>query len=220
MDKLAEIQAFKEKTWVDYFKAMENYFIEIWTNLICLDEQQLETLSDDKFKEWLDKLYKLCSCRDGKWNVKKYNEHFKELTRTFIKCTSTRPKTSNHDKLMMDMIDKDKVISVLCKHNRIWLNPFYMVNDWKPDEFDSIMVIDWKLANQLWYITNVYNWRNIYKQRVNTKAYEVAEYRPIPEVYVKKVLWNMYTPYVWWLIQTEQFSKLIISFDELKENIS
>lgn len=220
MDKKAEIQKFEELTGLNYYKAMENYFIEIGTNLICLDEAQLETLSDDIFKKWLDKLYSLCSTYVWRRNVKKTSEHYKELTRTFIKCTSKSPKTSQHDALMLEMVDKDKVLDVLCRHNKLAFNPFFMVNDWRPSEFTSVMVLDTKIIKQLWYITNVYNWHNIYKQKVNTKAYEVTEYRPIPKTCVKKVFWNMYTPYVRWLIQTEQFSKLIISFDELKENLS
>lgn len=220
MDKLAEIQTFEETTWLNYYKAMETNFLAMWTRLICLDKEQLETLSDDIFKEWLEKLYSLCNNFDKQRNVKKTSEHYKELTRTFVKCTSKRPQTSRHDALIMEMIDKDKVIDVLCKNNRIAYNPFMMMNDWSPPEFTSVLMIDTKSANRLWYIKNIYNWRNLYKQKVIKKAYEVAEYQPIPRQYIKKVLWNMYTPYVWWLIQTEQFSKLIISFDELKENIS
>lgn len=220
MDKLAEIQAFKENTWVDYYKAMETNFLAMWTKLICLDEEQLKTLSDDIFKEGLDKLYSLCNTTERKHDVKRTSEHYKELTRTFIKCTSKSPKTSKHDALIMEMIDKDKIIDILCKNNKLWFNPFMMMNDWSPPEFTSVLMIDTKSANRLWYIKNVFNWRHLYSQKVIKKAYEVAEYQPIPRQYVKKVLWNMYTPYVWWLIQTEQFSKLIISTDELKENIS
>ena len=215
MDKLAEIQTFKEKTWVDYFKAMERYFIELGTNLVCLDEDELNDMDEDIFKQWLDKLYKLCSTTEQVRTVKAVSEHYKELHKTFIKCISKNKKMSRHDILYMELLDKDKTIDVLCKNNRLAYNPFLMMNDWAPAEFDSVLLVDLNLANSTWYIKNIFLWRNLYKQKIIKKAYQVAEYKPIPKKYIKKVFWNLYTPYVWWLIQTEQFSKLIIDWNDL-----
>jgi hypothetical protein len=109
----------------------------------------LKTLSNDIFKEGLDKLYSLCNTTERKHDVKRTTEHYKELTRTFIKCTSKSPKTSKHDALIMNMVDKDKIINVLCNNNRIAYNPFMMMNDWSPSEFNSVLLIDTKSANRL-----------------------------------------------------------------------
>jgi hypothetical protein len=109
----------------------------------------LKTLSNDIFKEGLDKLYSLCNTTERKHDVKRTTEHYKELTRTFIKCTSKSPKTSKHDALIMNMVDKEKVIDVLCNNNRIAYNPFMMMNDWSPPEFNSVLLIDTKSANRL-----------------------------------------------------------------------
>lgn len=213
MDKTAMLQTFKERTWVNFFSAVEEHFFDIddeTKRAAIFDMKGLEEASDEKFMKIYEAIDKLVDNRHVNARDKRIAKWFEQSTVRSLWLVRKYSVGWEYD-LLDAFKDEDKIKSNLCHNNLIAFNPYLLVNKWCPDECMCIFKPSDRIIKLFKFLTPCY-YKNTtiikwYKIDVELlRHYDRIDLRPED---ILQFYWWMYHPYLWWLIQNNLFTWLI-----------
>ena len=213
-ERKAKLEWFKERTWITFYRAVEEHFFDIddETKLLAIfDDEWLEKATDEQF----EKIFKaIDSIVDNRYvwakdkRIAKWFEYSQMRWLWFNRKIST---WWDYD-IMSAFVDEDKIRYNLCHNNAIAFNPYFLVNrSWCPDECRCIFKPSKRIQKLFKFLEPVYNkpktriiW---YKINVDLlRHYDRIDLRPED---IEYFYWWMYHPYLRGLVQNNLFTWLI-----------
>ena len=218
MNKQQLIVEFEEKTGMSFFSANEHYFAdmpdEIKTNYM-FSEEDVNMVSDENFKMVYDYLFPLAIWKEKvrkSITAKRINSYFKE---SMLRCAWAKRRDTVWDWWILGnaFINKDTWRASLLKNQWVCFNPLYQMNDWW-NTAPLIFKPSQRLVKKYPFITPEYADKSNHLKQYNVNLEYLKSFE---RVYVNE--WDildfylgMYHPYIWALIQNEQFNLLNHTF--------
>lgn len=202
---------------MSFFSANEHYFAdmpdEIKTNYM-FSEEDVNMVSDENFKMVYDYLFPLAIWKEKvrkSITAKRVNAYFKD---SMFRCAWTKRRDTNWPDWLLGMafINEDTLRASLLKNQWICFNPLYQINE-RGKTAPLIFKPSQRLVKKYPFITAEYfKWKTLKQYNVNLEYLKAYDRIYVNEWDILGFYLGMYHPYIWWLIQNEQFSLLNHTF--------
>ena len=209
-DVAAKIAKFKEETGMDFFEAVPRfyeYIDEALLPFVPFTEEQVGNCFDQVYTNLLSIVNDKANRREA-ITGRRVDSYFQD---SYNRCLwlKRRDTTSESYLIMEQFIDEDKLKDIVMRNPHKCWNPLLLCNgiEWTiPCIFQPSLQLRQRypfIIQKLWP-----DWRLIWADiDVATLKKEHAIY--INEDDIGKFYYWLYHPYIWWLVQTRQWNKLI-----------
>lgn len=212
MDKFTLIKEFEKKTGMSFFSANQHFFWDMPDKIrseVMLSEEDVNITSDENFKMVYDYLFPLAIWKEKprkSIDAKKINSFFDD---SVLRCNwfKRRDMTGEAWLIWNAFIEEDKIRNSLLKNQAICFNPLYQIN-WRWNTVPLIFQPSKKLMNRLKFITADYKWTHLKWYNADLNYMKSFEHLNIQENDIVSIYLWMYHPYIWGIIQKEEFSLL------------
>lgn len=206
------ILKFKEETGMEFFDAVPRFYEYLPENLLSFVPFTEEQITDENsFRVVYDALLAVVNDRANRREAiiwKRIDSYFED---SYNRCLwLKRRDTTNESYLIMEnFIDEDKLRDIITKNPHKWWNPLLLCNgiEWTiPCIFQPSLALRNKypfIIQKLWPKWELI-WADIDVWMLKKETTIYINEDDIWKFYV----W-LYHPYIWWLIQSKQWNKLI-----------
>lgn len=213
-ERKAKLEEFKNRTWITFYRAVEEHFFDIddETKLLAIfDDEWLEKATDENFNIIFNAINNLYNSNRVSAKEKRIAQRFNQSQLRWLWFAQKYTNSADYD-LMEAFIDENKIRYNLCHNNAIAFNPYFLANrSWCPDECRCIFKPSKRIQKLFKFLTPVYNklhnrivWYKIDVQLL--RHYDRIDLRPED---IEQFYWWMYHPYLRWLVQNNLFTGLI-----------
>lgn len=203
---------FELETWVLFYDAFTQYFWKYDEKYYVYDDESAQRLDEEWLKKTVEILKKLC-LTDKKTRDYLEHKHIKEFLRiSDLKCR--HPEWARYSAIytaMKPFINETEIRDNLCSHPLIARNPLSIIQH--PDE-DCVLIFkpSKRLLQEYPFIKKKYSWTSRIVLYYYISMSEYKDFRNGDIVIEPEDIVDFnrryYHPYVWWLIQQNNFYSL------------